>query len=120
MQLSSSNHIIVPNLPLPTISLGKCPSNTKQQQMKAGLALQSVACKPISSSLPIIPHNFTLTFTKVLATPSLLICLTVQSGHGKNKCVIPFTVPGSMEMKDVLTKQEPLLLQFQTIGADRG
>jgi len=30
---------------------------------------------------------------------------------------MPFTVPGSMEMKDVLSKQEPLLLQFQTIKA---
>lgn len=35
----------------------------------------------------------------------------------KNECVVPFTVSGSMEMKDVLCKQEPLLLQFQTIGA---
>lgn len=30
---------------------------------------------------------------------------------------MPFTVPGSMEMKDGLSKQEPLLLRFQTIGA---
>lgn len=35
----------------------------------------------------------------------------------KNECVVPFTVSGSMEMKDVLCKQEPLLLQFQTTGA---